>query len=70
VLKGEDTFDGGGTAFESVLDLFWDRGRLFALGQLSNPDKHSDAFVRAYGVGSHHAGDHGDGHEGPDDCEE
>jgi outer membrane protein assembly factor BamB len=47
-LTWEDDFDGGGIAFESVWDLFWDGGRLFALGQLSNPDKHSDFFVRAY----------------------
>jgi outer membrane protein assembly factor BamB len=47
-LAWEEDFDGGGPAFESVWDLSWERGRLFALGQLSNPDKHSDFFVRAY----------------------
>jgi outer membrane protein assembly factor BamB len=56
-LTWEDDFDGGGTAFDSVYDLFWDGGRLFALGVLSNPDKYSDFLVRAYGFEAHRFGD-------------
>jgi outer membrane protein assembly factor BamB len=51
-LAWEESFDGGGDAFESVMDLLWDGGRLFALGQMSSPSKHSDVFVRAYRIGS------------------